>query len=68
MTLEKYLAYAITQVNRNDADEILLISRRLQYLTSKYSDDYTSNDILPNLTDVDTNKKMLDALTHIYKT
>jgi hypothetical protein len=34
----QYLAHSITQVNRKDAYEIFLLSRRLQYLTAKLCD------------------------------
>jgi hypothetical protein len=66
MQLEPYLAYAITQVPRNESEELLVLSRRLQYLTCKYSTDYHAAETLPNLSDVDSAEKTLKQIAEIY--
>lgn len=67
MQLEPYLAYAITQVPRDEAQELLILSRRLQYLTCKHSTDYHATDMLPHLTDVDSAEKTINQITDAYK-
>ena len=58
----QYLSHAITQVNRKDAFEIFILSRRLQYLTSSNSDDYESDDLVLNLSDVNTTESVIKEL------
>ena len=58
----QYLAHSITQVNRKDAYEIFILSRRLQYLTASNSDDYESDDLVLNLTDVNTTECVIKEL------
>ncbi len=66
MQLEPYLAYAITQIPRQEAQELLILSRRLQYLTCKYSTDYHATDMLPHLTDVDSAEKTVKQIVDNY--
>ena len=63
----QYLSHAITQVNRKDAFEIFILSRRLQYLTAKNSDDYESDDLVLNLSDVNTTESVIKELQKIVK-
>ena len=63
----QYLSHAITQVNRKDAFEIFILSRRLQYLTAKNSDDYESDDLVLNLSDVNTTESVIKELQSLIK-
>jgi hypothetical protein len=63
----QYLSHAITQVNRKDAFEIFILSRRLQYLTAKNSDDYESDDLVLNLSDVNTTESVIKELQKLVK-
>lgn len=63
----QYLAHSITQVNRKDAFEIFILSRRLQYLTSSNSDDYESDDLVLNLSDVNTIESVIKELQRLVK-
>ena len=66
MQLEPYLAYAITQVPRDEAQELLILSRRLQYITCKYSNDYQANETVERLTDVDSAEKTIKQIESAY--
>ena len=63
----QYLAHSITQVNRKDAFEIFILSRRLQCLTSSNSDDYESDDLVLNLSDVNTTESVIKELQRLVK-
>jgi hypothetical protein len=63
----QYLAHAITQVNRKDAFEIFILSRRLQYLTAKNSDDYESDNLVENLVDMNTTESVIKELQKLVK-
>lgn len=63
----QYLSHAITQVNRKDAFEIFILSRRLQYLTASNSSDYESEDLVLNLSDVNTTESVIKELQKIVK-
>jgi len=63
----QYLSHSITQVNRKDAFEIFILSRRLQYLTSSNSDNYESDDLVINLSDVKTTESVIKELQKIVK-
>jgi hypothetical protein len=63
----QYLAHAITQVNRKDAFEIFILSRRLQYLTAKNSDDYESDNLVENLVDMNTTESVIKELQKLIK-
>ena len=63
----QYLAHSITQVNRKDAFEIFILSRRLQYLTASNSDDYESDDLVINLSDVNTTESVIKELQKLVK-
>jgi tRNA threonylcarbamoyladenosine modification (KEOPS) complex Cgi121 subunit len=66
---EEYLGYSITRVPRDNSEEMLLLCRRINYLTTSNSvDDYYDIDSeLENLKDVDSVEKVLEQLTNIYK-
>jgi hypothetical protein len=66
MQLEPYLAYAITQIPRDEAQELLILSRRLQYITCKYSSDYQASETIERLTDVDSAEKVSNQITATY--
>lgn len=68
--MEEYLGYSITRVPRDNSEEMLLLCRRINYLTTSNSvDDYYDIDSeLENLKDVDSVKKVLEQLTNIYRT
>ena len=53
--MEEYLGYSITRVPRDNSEEMLLLCRRINYLTTSNSvDDYYDIDSeLENLKDVD---------------
>ena len=63
----QYLSHSITQVNRKDAFEIFILSRRLQYLTASNSDDYESDDLVLNLSDVNTTESVIKELERLVK-
>jgi hypothetical protein len=63
----QYLAHSITQIPRVDAQEILILSRRLQYITAKYSDDSEYDDLVVNLADVNTTAEVIKQLQQIQK-
>ena len=63
----QYLAHSITQVDRKDAFEIFILSRRLQYLTASNSDDYESDDLVLNLSDVNTTESVIKELQRLVK-
>jgi hypothetical protein len=63
----QYLAHAITQVNRKDAFEIFILSRRLQYLTASNSDDYESDNLVENLVDMNTTESVIKELQKLVK-
>ena len=63
----QYLAHSITQIPRDDAQEILILSRRLQYITAKFSDDSESDDLVLNLSDVNTTSEVIKQLNQIHK-
>jgi len=65
--MEEYLGYAITNVSKQDSEELLLLSRRIQYITTLSSDESYTDDLLNNLSDVDTSTKILNKLHNIYK-
>lgn len=67
--MEEYLGYSITRVPRDNSEEMLLLCRRINYLTTSNSvDDYYDIDSeLENLVDVSTVEKVLEQLTNIYK-
>ena len=67
--MEEYLGYSITRVPRDNSEEMLLLCRRINYLTISNSvDDYYDIDSeLENLKDVDSVEKVLEQLTNIYK-
>lgn len=67
--MEEYLGYSITRVPRDNSEEMLLLFRRINYLTTSNSvDDYYDIDSeLENLKDVDSVEKVLKQLTNIYK-
>jgi tRNA threonylcarbamoyladenosine modification (KEOPS) complex Cgi121 subunit len=67
--MEEYLGYSITRVPRDNSEEMLLLCRRINYLTTSNSvDDYYDIDSeLENLKDVDSVEKVLEQLTNIYK-
>ena len=64
---EEYLGYAMTNVSKKDANEILLLSRRIQYITIINSDDCYTDDLVVKLCDVNSSEKTLKQLTSIYK-
>lgn len=64
---ESYLGYAMTNISRTDADEMLLLTRRIQYLTAKYDDFDDADEVISNLIDVDEDSKVLEQLNKIYK-
>ena len=66
---EEYLGYSITRVPRDNSEEMLLLCRRINYLTTSNSvDDYYDIDSeLENLKDVNSVEKVLEQLTNIYK-
>jgi hypothetical protein len=68
--MEEYLGYSITRVPRDNSEEMLLLCRRINYLTTSNSvDDYYDIDSeLENLKDVDSVEKVLEQLTNIYRT
>ena len=68
--MEEYLGYSITRVPRDNSEEMLLLCRRINYLTTSNSvDDYYDIDSeLENLVDVSTVEKVLEQLTNIYRT
>ena len=63
----QYLSHAITQVNRKDSFEIFILSRRLQYLTASNSSDYESDDLVLNLSDVNTTESVIKELQKLVK-
>lgn len=63
----QYLSHSITQVNRKDSFEIFILSRRLQYLTASNSDDYESDDLVLNLSDVNTTESVIKELQRLVK-
>ena len=63
----QYLAHSITQVNRKDAFEIFILSRRLQYLTAKNSDDYESDNLVESLVDMNTTESVIKELQKLVK-
>jgi len=63
----QYLSHSITQVNRKDAFEIFILSRRLQYLTASNSDDYESDNLVINLSDVNTTESVIKELQKLVK-
>jgi hypothetical protein len=68
--LELYLAYVITKMSEKDSKEILLLARRIQYLTSFYSEDdsflINEKEInLERLVDVDNRKKVVQQLKEL---
>ena len=63
----QYLAHAITQVNRKDAFEIFILSRRLQYLTAKNSDDYESDNLVESLVDMNTTESVIKELQKLVR-
>ena len=67
--MEEYLGYSITRVPRDNSEEMLLLCRRINFLTTSNSvDDYYDIDSeLENLKDVDSVEKVLKQLTNIYK-
>ena len=67
--MEEYLGYSITRVPRDNSEEMLLLCRRIHYLTTSNSvDDYYDIDSeLENLKDVDSVEKVLEQLTNIYR-
>ncbi len=67
--MEEYLGYSITRVPRDNSEEMLLLCRRINYLTTSNAvDDYYDIDTeLENLVDVSTVEKVLEQLTNIYK-
>jgi hypothetical protein len=67
--MEEYLGYSITRVPRDNSEEMLLLCRRINYLTTSNSvDDYYDIDSeLENLKDVDSVEKVLEQLINIYK-
>ena len=67
--MEEYLGYSITRVPRDNSEEMLLLCRRINYLTTSNSvDDYYDIDSeLENLKDVDSVEKVLEQLTNIYR-
>jgi hypothetical protein len=67
--MEEYLGYSITRVPRDNSEEMLILCRRINYLTTSNSvDDYYDIDSeLENLVDVSTVEKVLEQLTKIYK-
>ena len=67
--MEEYLGYSITRVPRDNSEEMLILCRRINYLTTSNSvDDYYDIDTeLENLVDVSTVEKVLEQLTNIYK-
>ena len=67
--MEEYLGYSITRVPRDNSEEMLILCRRINYLTTSNSvDDYYDIDSeLENLKDVDSVEKVLEQLTNIYK-
>ncbi len=67
--MEEYLGYSITRVPRDNSEEMLLLCRRINFLTTSNSvDDYYDIDSeLENLKDVDSVEKVLEQLTNIYK-
>lgn len=67
--MEEYLGYSITRVPRDNSEEMLLLFRRINYLTTSNSvDDYYDIDSeLENLKDVDSVEKVLEQLTNIYR-
>lgn len=66
MQLEPYLAYAITQIPRDEAQELLILSRRMQYITCKYSTDYQANETIARLSDVDSAEKATKQILDSY--
>jgi hypothetical protein len=67
--MEEYLGYSITRVPRDNSEEMLLLCRRINFLTTSNSvDDYYDIDSeLENLKDVDSVEKVLEQLINIYK-
>ena len=67
--MEEYLGYSITRVPRDTSEEMLLLCRRINYLTTSNAvDDYYDIDSeIENLVDVSTVEKVLEQLTNIYK-
>ena len=67
--MEEYLGYSITRVPRDNSEEMLLLCRRINFLTTSNSvDDYYDIDSeLENLKDVDSVEKILEQLINIYK-
>ena len=67
--MEEYLGYSITRVPRDNSEEMLILCRRINYLTTSNSvDDYYDIDSeLENLKDVDSVEKVLEQLTNIYR-
>lgn len=63
----QYLAHAITQVNRKDAFEIFILSRRLQYLTAKNSDDYESDNLVESLVDMNSTESVIKELQKLVR-
>ena len=66
---EEYLGYSITRVPRDNSEEMLVLCRRINFLTTSNSvDDYYDIDSeIENLVDVSTVEKVLEQLTNIYK-
>ncbi len=65
--MEEYLGYALTNVSKQDSEELLLLSRRIQYITTYSSDESYIDDLLEKLSDVNSSTKVLIQLQNIYR-
>ncbi len=67
---QSYLSYSTTQLSLKNATEILVLSRRLQYLTLSNSENEDDNNdfVLSNLEDVNSTDKVIKSLSTLVKT
>ena len=54
-------------LSEKEAFEFLFLTRRLQYLTADYNDDYSAGFIRNKLKDVSSTRKLITSLSVLYK-
>lgn len=56
---------ALTKLPRNEAEELMLLKRRIRYLITKHEDDDAKFEVLGNLRDVANTEDFVEQITKL---
>lgn len=63
--LYEYAKYAQIHLPKHNAEEILVLARRLNFIVTQYIDDEGKEEIMDNLSDVNSYEKVIEQIKNI---